>query len=108
VLHALKDDERLHLMKFICSFAWADLKIHPNEREFVENLVGKLALDAEETRQVEHWLKVPPHPEEVDPTTIPIEHRKTFVQQIVGLIEADGVVADEERDNLALFESLLR
>ena len=95
-------------MKFICSFAWADLEIHPGERNFVNKLMRKLDLDEEQTRQVEQWLKVPPPPEEVDPTTIPIEHRKVFVQEIVGVIEADGVISDEERDNLALFESLLQ
>lgn len=108
MLHALKSEERMQLMKFICSFAWADLKIHPGERVFVEKLVRRLELDPEEALQVEQWLRLPPLPEEVDPTTVSIEHRKTFVREIVGIIESDGSISVEERDSLALFESLLR
>ncbi len=108
VLHEMESEERLLLMRFVCSFAWADLHIHPDERQFVGQLVRRLDLDPGETRQVEQWLRVPPRPEELDPTHVPMEHRKTFVQEIVGIIESDGVVTDEERDNLALFEALLR
>jgi uncharacterized tellurite resistance protein B-like protein len=107
VIHELKPGERIQLMKFVCSFAWADLQIHPGEREFVSNLVRRLDLNSEEARQVDQWLRIPPPPEEVDPTSVPIEHRRTFVREIVGIIEADGVVTDEERDSLALFENLL-
>ena len=108
MVQTLKGEERLQLMKFICSFAWADLEIHPGEREFVSKLVRRLKLDPQQEQQVEQWLKVPPLPEEVDPTMVSIEHRKTFVQEIVGIIESDGIVSDEERESLALFESLLR
>ncbi|MBW2391121.1 MAG: TerB family tellurite resistance protein [Deltaproteobacteria bacterium] len=108
MLQDLTSQERMQLMKFICSFAWADLQIHPHEREFITRMVRRLELDREERHQVDHWLEVPPHPHEVDPTLIPLEHRKTFVESIVGLIESDGVVTEEERENLALFEHLLR
>ena len=97
----------MQLMKFVCSFAWADLQIHPHEREFIARLVLQLDLDREERDQIEHWLEIPPHPDEVDPTRIPLEHRKTFVESIIGIIESDGVVTEEERDNLALFQHLL-
>ena len=97
----------MRLMKFVCSFAWADLKIHPSEREFIARMVNRIDLDQEERAQVDHWLEVPPHPQEVDPTSIPIEHRAVFVESIVGLIESDGVVTEEEKDNLELFENLL-
>jgi hypothetical protein len=50
---------------------------------------------------------LPPAPDEVDPTLVPTAHRKTFVDTIVGIIESDGIVRDEERDSLALFEHLL-
>ena len=99
---------RLQLMKFVCSFAWADLQVHPHEREFVARMVKRLDLDRDERSQVDRWLDVPPPPDQVDPTAIPLEHRKTFVEAIVGIIESDGVVSEEERDSLALFEHLLR
>jgi len=103
----LDRNERLQLMKFVCSFAWADLEIQPEERRFVARLIRRLSLDDEETEQVEGWLKLPPRPESVDPTQIPAEHRRLFVDSIRGIIEADGEIAREERENLALLEMLL-
>jgi tellurite resistance protein len=97
----------MQLMKFVCSFAWADLEVHPDERDFVARIVRRLDLRVDERRQVERWLELPPTPDEVDPTLVPTAHRKTFVDTIVGIIESDGIVSDEERDNLALFEHLL-
>lgn len=97
----------MQLMKFVCSFAWADLEVHPHERDFVSRMVRRLDLDADERGQVDRWLELPPLPDEVDPTAVPIEHRKTFVDAVVGIIESDGVVSEEERDSLALFEHLL-
>jgi uncharacterized tellurite resistance protein B-like protein len=107
VLQDLDNHERMQLMKFVCSFAWADLEVHPHERDFVARIVKRLDLRVDERRQVDRWLELPPAPDEVDPTLVPIGHRKTFVDTIVGIIESDGVVSDEERDSLALFEHLL-
>ncbi len=108
MLQDLESHERMQLMKFVCSFAWADLEIHPHEREFVAGMVQRLELAPKERELVRRWLEVPPYPHEVDPTAVPFAHRKTFVESIVGIIESDGVVSEEERDSLALFESLLR
>lgn len=94
-------------MKFVCSFAWADLEIHPKERRFIADLIRRLELDPEEARQVARWLHVPPSPDEIDPTDVPLEHRSIFLTSVVGIIESDGVVTEEERENLALLESLL-
>lgn len=107
MLQDLDVQERMQLMKFVCSFAWADLEIHPHELEFVSRMMRKLDLDADERRQVDRWLQLPPPPDEIDPTAVPVEHRKTLVEAIVGIIESDGVVSEEERDSLALFEHLL-
>lgn len=108
MLSRLDRAERLRLMKFVCSFAWADLEIQPEERKYVRSLIQRLGLDEEEIRQTNTWLKVPPHPESVDPTSIPAEHRKLFVQAVEEIIAADGVVAPEERETLGLFKLLLR
>ena len=108
MLSQLERGERLRLMKFVCSFAWADLKIHPEERKYVVKLVERLGLDEEEAAQVKTWLTLPPHPESVDPTGIPAEHRKIFVQTVEEIIAADGQVAPEERETLGLFKLLLQ
>ena len=39
-------------------------------------------LDPEERKQVDEWLKLPPKPEEVDPTQIPKRHRELFLATI--------------------------
>lgn len=107
MLEELNRKQRLNLMKFVCSFAWADLKIRPEEREFVARMIRRLGLDDAEARQVAGWLKLPPRPESVDPTQIPVEHRRLFVESIRGIIESDGEVAVEEQENLDLLQKLL-
>jgi uncharacterized tellurite resistance protein B-like protein len=107
MLEALDRTERLRLMKFVCSFAWADLEIRQEERDFVARLIERLELGADEARQVQGWLKLPPRPESVDPTEIPAEHRRLFIDEIRGVIESDGRVSDEERENLDLLKMLL-
>ena len=104
---SLSREDRLRLMKFVCSFAWADLEVHPQERAFVLRLVRRLGLDEQEERQVERWLEVPPDPEAVDPTDIPASHRKVFLAAIDGVIAADGEIALEERESLELLHQLL-
>ncbi len=94
-------------MKFVCSFAWADLEIRPEERSFVAGMIRRLDLDRGESRLVEAWLDVPPEPEAIDPTRVPLEHRKLFIESVEGVIRADGEVSPEERENLTLFKRLL-
>ena len=107
MLEQLRRRERLRLMKFVCSFAWADLEIRPEERKFVARLIRRLELNDDDRRQVETWLDVPPDPDAVDPTLVPTEHRQIFLEAIKGVILADGEVTPEEHENLVLFEKLL-
>lgn len=106
-MQKLSSKDRLRLMRFVCSFVWADLEVKQTEKKFVSNLVKKLHLTDDEKAQVQGWLKVPPRAEEVDPTTIPKEHRQMFLDTIRDVITADGEVAPTEWENLALFEQLL-
>jgi len=94
MLDQLNRKERLRLMKFVCSFAWADLEVQPEERDFVESMVKRLALDEEDRQQVLGWLVRPPEPESVDPTAVPPSHRH-------------GKVAPEEYESFRIFEDLL-
>src|SRR4051794_31564590 len=106
-MQKLKPKDRLRLMKFVCSFVWADLEVKESERKFVTSMVKKLKLDELEKAQVQRWLEVPPRAEEVDPTQIPPEHRQMFLDTVRDAITADGEVAPDEWENLALFEQLL-
>jgi uncharacterized tellurite resistance protein B-like protein len=107
MLDKLSRSERLRLMKFICSFAWADLEVHVKERAFVKRMVGRLKLDEEEAARVRDWLELPPRPEEVDPAEIPPRHREQFLEAIRATIEADGVVVPEEREAFELLQELI-
>jgi uncharacterized tellurite resistance protein B-like protein len=107
-MQKLAAKDRLRLMKFVCSFVWADLEVKDSEKKFVARMVKKLHLTEDEKAQVQGWLKVPPRPEEVDPTQIPKEHRQMFLDTIRDVITADGEVAPDEWENLSLFEQLLR
>lgn len=107
MLEHLERRERLRLVEFVCSFAWADFEIQPEERDFVARLIRRLDLDAEERRQAEGWLERPPRIENLDPTAIPAAHRRHFVEAIEGLIGADGTVGEEERETFEVFKQLL-
>jgi uncharacterized tellurite resistance protein B-like protein len=104
----LSREERLRLMRFLCSFAWADLEVHAKEQAFVTKMVTKLKLESDEAALVKGWLKVPPPPEEVDPSTVPAEHRRLFLDTVRDLIAADGKLQPEEQEAFALLEALMR
>ena len=99
--------DRLRLVKFVCSFAWADLEIRPEERTFVDHIVKSLKLNDEDQSKVAGWLAIPPSPESIDPTRIPLSQRKLFLDSIEGVIIADGEIAPEERESLAVLRDLL-
>jgi len=106
-LSDLDREERLRLMKFVVSFAWADLEVKDEERDFVRRLIKKLALDDTDRGMVEEWLEVPPRAEEVDPADIPVEHRQLFLDAVRAMIVSDGRVDQDEAENLVLLEALL-
>jgi len=107
MLEQLDRGDRLRLVQFVCSFAWADFEIQPEERVFIAHLIRRLELGEDEDRQVQEWLESPPSLDGLDPTSIPAAHRRFFVEAIEGLIAADGEVADEERDSFEIFKMLL-
>jgi hypothetical protein len=106
MLNQISREERLHLMKFVCSFAWADLEIQDEERSFVNKMIERLELE-EDRDQVLRWLKHPPAVEEIDPTRVPRAHKELFVAAIQELIEADDHIAEAEAENFELFKMLL-
>lgn len=106
MLDRLDRRQRLQLIKFVCSFAWADLEVRPEERAFVARLVERLELDPDERAAVRRWLERPPAPDTVDPMSIPEAQRRLFLEAIEGVIAADGEIAPEERESLALLRDL--
>jgi hypothetical protein len=108
MLDALNREDRLQLMRFVCSFAWADLEISDEEREFIVKMVVRLELDDEEQDQVAQWLEVPPRADDLDPADIPREHRQLFLDAAKAMIMSDGNVEDVEAENLIILDQLLR
>jgi uncharacterized tellurite resistance protein B-like protein len=104
----LDPEERMRLMKFVCSFAWADLEVKDSEREFIKRLMKRLDLSSAEKKQVEQWLELPPAADELDPNEVPRAHRQLFVDTARAMIAADGVIDEQERENLRLLEMLLK
>ena len=107
MLDQLDQRERMRLVQFVCSFAWADLEIQPEERVFISRLIQRLELGEEEDLQVQQWLERPPSLDDLDPTVIPAAHRRFFVEAIEGLIAADGEISDEEGESFEIFKQLL-
>ena len=99
---------RMDLMRFVCSFAWTDLRVQQSERDLVMRVAGSLGLSDAEVRQVAAWLRVPPRAEEVDPMAVPREHREAFLAVADAVAKADGKVVPAERDALGLFRDLLK
>ncbi len=108
MLDTLNTEDRLQLMRFVCSFAWADLEITDREREFIVKMVIRLGLDDEEQEQVAQWLEVPPRADDLDPSDIPKEHRQLFLDAAKAMILSDGNVEDVEAENLVILDQLLR
>jgi len=107
-LEDLEPEDRLLLLRFVCSFAWADLEVVQEERSFVADLVRNLALDEDEKEQVIGWLVRPPLAEEVDPLKIPLQHRQVFVDAARAVVLADHYLHPKEEELLAIFKQLLR
>ncbi len=108
MIQRLDREDRIRLMKFICSFAWADLEVQDAEREFIGKLVNQLELDEAERKQVDGWLEVPPPADELDPAEIPVAHRELFLETARAMIVSDGRIDRDEAENFALFEMLVR
>lgn len=104
---SLNAEDRLRMLMFACSFAWADLQIAAQERAYIKTLVKRLAATPQETEQVAHWLQVPPRAEDLDPEDIPLAQREAFLRMAREVIESDGDIDFEELENFKLFEQLL-
>ena len=107
MLAQLTNEEKLRLLRFMCSFAWADLEIADKERAFVLGLIKSMKLPEDDAARAALWLDHPPSEEELDPYEIPDEHRKLFLEAALEMVGADGVVDVMEAENFAIFEALM-
>jgi uncharacterized membrane protein YebE (DUF533 family) len=99
--------QRLQLLKFVCAAVWADLEVSESERLYILGLSLRLGLPEDELTQVRDWLDTPPAPEEVDPNTVPPEHRRLLLEAVSEAITVDGVVDGPERESFRLLQELL-
>ena len=107
MLSDLDREDRLRLLRFVCSFAWADLEVREAERTFLKNLLRRLGLEHDDAATVDAWLQVPPRAEDVDPFDIPHAHRRVFLEVMAEMVEADGDVDEAEVENYLLLKQLL-
>lgn len=95
------------LLKYACAFAWADLVVTDSERRFVTRLMDRMGLSPDEREQANAWLEVAPSPQSVDPSAVPPEHRRVFVEAVRAVIYVDGRVDEEERESFDRFRAAL-
>jgi tellurite resistance protein len=107
MLKTLSREDRLRVMRFVCSFAWADLEVKSKERTLVRKMIKELHLEPDEVKLVEGWLQVPPRAEEVDPASIPKAHRQLVLDAARLMIQIDGSIDPEEAESFLLLEQLL-
>jgi uncharacterized tellurite resistance protein B-like protein len=107
MLDQLSSEERLQLMRFVCSFAWADLEIQDAERRTIGSMILRLDLSDEEIVQVQGWLVRPPDPEDIDPLDVPTQHRQLLLDMVLQVISADGHIEESESDTFNLLSQLL-
>ncbi len=103
----LQSEDRLNLLRLVCSMAWADSEIQPQEKGFIAKLIFKIGAPAAEIRQVKKWLEAPPPATDIDPTTIAREEREMFLEACRGVMAADGTVTAEEKYELVSLKTKL-
>lgn len=94
-LKRLGKDERMLLLRLVANLAWLDGEVRDEERKFVRRLMAGVDLSSDETKEVESWLLVAP--EEVKPESVPVEHKRLFVEAARMAMFVDGEIAPEEQ-----------
>ena len=102
VLNEMTREERLLLLRFVCSFAWADDQMREEERALVRRYVDKLRLDDSEQSQVQEWLSRPPPAEPLAARSDSLMHRST---RLAVLQDPEPELARRMRANHAATES---
>lgn len=96
-------EERALLIRFVCSFAWADSEIRREERALVERLARSLGLEDDESCPTASWLDGPPGASSDDSPAVPREHRTAYLHALLSIVTADMEVSPAERAALGRF-----
>lgn len=99
----LTESERLELMRFLCSFAWADGVVQPQEKTVLERILGSLELSAEAHAEAEGWLTAAPSVQGRALRSIDEKKRATFIDGAYEVAAADGEIAADELEHLKMF-----
>lgn len=105
MLDALNAEERLLLLRFLCSFAWVDGEVSDSERRFVRRIFQRFDLPADDVKEVESWLIIPP--DAPDPASVPAAHRRAFVEAVRAMIFMDGKVDPAEEAQFQKLRAIL-
>lgn len=107
-LGELDRDQRMLLLRFVCSFAWEDQVVKPVERELIARLMGRLELEPDERDRALQWLEQPPGSDSVDPALVPESHKLLFLRTAESVVSVDGEVTEAERERVIRFAQALR
>jgi uncharacterized tellurite resistance protein B-like protein len=99
----LTEDERVDLMRFLCSFAWVDGEVQAQERTVLERVLGGLGLSTEARAKASAWLFAPPDMEGFDFGAITPDKRGLFIDHAFEVASAHGGLAAEEMRHLQMF-----
>ena len=103
----LTSEEKLQIMRFVCAFAWADLKVVAAEKKLIERFSNILSLTESEKQSVASWVAHPPRPEEIDPYQISDHLKETIITAAQAVSIVDGDFDPKEADLLDLLKSIL-
>lgn len=106
MMNDLLADEKLQIMRFVCAFAWADLKIHEAERALINRFIDALEINEEGKIAVEDMMKRPPRPEDIDPYDLAPELRETVIQAAEAMTVTDGEISPREKELMKLLRDL--
>ena len=103
----ISSEEKLQIMRFVCAFAWADLKVVTEERSIIASFAKSLELNEKELIQVNDWTRHPPKPEEIDPFDIPVHLKEIILSAASAVTIVDGICDHNEADLLTLLQNIL-
>ena len=105
---ALTEAEQIDLMRFLCSFAWADGEVQAQEKVVLERVLSSLTLSEAGRAEASRWLFRPPNMEGFDFGAIPPDKRALFLDRAFEVAAAHGGLGKEELRHLQMFMSFDR
>jgi tellurite resistance protein len=101
----LSENERVDLVRFLCSFAWADGEVQAEERAVLGRVIDGLSLDPGRHAEVTAWLSEAPDMDGFDFGAIAEDKRAVFLDLAFEVAAAHGGLGGEELGKLKMFMS---